>query len=234
MEKNSSVHLAINIFILALILFAHTIYEKIPYRDLQKAKTVKKKVSIPLDQAMLKDMMIEFSVQETKNLKLIDTKYEEARSEGWWEKMISFDNEGYQVLGGLREDPSRYQYEGNCSGIVTRDDTGELIAGYEFQVLKILAGKTERLADAFLVCKGTYWLPAPVQKPDLEWKSVPPTLAWYEVPASGHGVMLKADRSIPGKFLRFKSSKHSDSRFILSSELEPLLFGKGSVHVPVH
>ena len=233
MKKNLLVHLAIIVFVFSLILFAHIAYKETPNKALQKTETVKKNASITLDQAILDDTMIEFSVKQTVNLKLEDTKLEEALSNGSWENMISFDNEGYQVLGGLRDDPFRYQYKGKCDGIVTRDDTGEIIAKYEFRVIKLLAGKTERLDDAFLVCKGTYWLPVPIQKLDLEWKRIPPTLAWYEVPASGFGIILKADSSIPGQFLRFESSKHVDSQFILSAELEPLFFGKGSVHVPV-
>jgi len=200
---------------------------------IQKTKTVKKNVPTAIDQAVLASNMIEFSRQETVSLQLEDTKLEEALAEGSWENMISSDNEGQQVLGGLREDPFRYQYKGKCNGIVTRDDTGEIIAKYEFRVFKLLAGKTERLADAFLVCKGTYWLPVTIQKLDLEWKGIPPTLAWYEVPDSGFGIMLKADHSIPKKFLKFESSTHFDSQFILSAELEPLFFGKVSVHVPI-
>lgn len=233
MKNNILVRLAIIVFLFPLILFACTTNEDTPSEGLEKTDTVKKNASLTLDQAILEDNKIEFSRQETVNLKLKDTKYEEARSKGWWDKMMSFDNEGYQVLGGLREDPFRYQYEGKCSGIVKRDDTGEIIAKYEFRIFKLLAGKTERLADAFLVCKGTYWLPVPIQKLDLEWERIPPTLAWYEVPPSRFGIMLKADSSIPGQFLRIESSKHVDSQFILSADLEPLLFGKGSVHVPI-
>lgn len=237
MKKNSSVHLAINVVLLSVILFAHFISEETPKKGVLTNQTVKKtaarNASITLNQAILNYKMVDFSVKETRNLKLNDTGYEGARSNGQWEKMMSYDNKGYQVLGGLRDDPNRYQYEGTCNGIITRDDTGEIIAEYEFSVSKLLAGKTERLADAFLVCKGTYWLPLPIQKPDLKWKNVPPTIAWYEVPASGFGIMLKADSSIPEKFLGVKSSKKIDSQFILSTELEPLFFGKGSVHVPI-
>ncbi len=234
MKKNSSVQLVLIVFVFSLLLFAHIANKETPGRRLQKAEKVKKNVSIPIDQAMLDDKAIEFSVKQTVNLKLKDTKLEEALSNGSWEKMMSYDNEGYLVLGDLREDPFRYQYEGTCNGIVTRDDTGEIIARYEFRVLKLLAGATERFEDAFLVCKGSYWLPVPIQKLDIGWQRIPPTWAWYEAPASGIGVLLNAERSIPGKFLSVKSDRPVDSQFILSASLEPLFFGKGSVHVPVH
>ncbi|MFO7560821.1 MAG: hypothetical protein R6X10_18490 [Desulfobacterales bacterium] len=234
MKKNSSVQLVIIVFVFSLLLFAHIVNKDTPDKSLQKTETVNRNVSIPLDQGMFDDRTTEFSVKQTVNLKLKDTKLEEAISNGSWEKMMSYDNEGYQVLGGLREDPFRYQYEGTCNGIVTRDDTGEIIARYEFRVLKLLAGATERFEDAFLVCKGSYWLPVPIQKLDIEWQRIPPTRAWYEAPASGFGVMLNAERSIPGKFLRFKSNRPVDSQFILSAALEPLFFGKGFVHVPAH
>ncbi|MDH7514060.1 MAG: hypothetical protein QHH14_14025 [Clostridiales bacterium] len=197
-----------------------------------------KKPALTIDKASLQQEQFVFEREESfEDFELKDTRFEEALSEGWpQEKMMSIDGEGYRVLGGLRDDPTRYQFKGEVSGKVFRKNRQEVLATYKFHVIKIIAGTTERLADAYLVCKGTYWLPVPVPKLDLPWENIPPTYATYEVPKTELGILLRAEEVISKGILKengLEIDKDLDTFFVLTGNFEAAIFGKDSIHLPV-
>ena len=179
-----------------------------------------------LDTASLHVKTVLFADHQNLSIDMKDTKFEEAISNGWdSSKFMSADDRGRTILGGLRDDPMRYRLVGHITGTVTESDTKEVIATYDFQVTKIIAGKTEALEDAYLVCKGTYWVPFPVPKPDLPWESVPPTRIYFSVPKSQVGVLLSTEQP------SFASSNSVDNaQFVLTGTYQPAFFGKGSRH----
>ena len=187
-----------------------------------------------IDQVLFRQEPIVVDRLEARNVSLKDTRFEEALAQGL--KMMTTDSEGQPVLGGLRDDPTRYQLDGEVAGTVLRTDTKEVLATYKFRVTKIVAGKTERLADAYLICQGTYWLPVPIPKPDLPWASIPPTYVVYEVPKSGFGVLIRAEAPVARSDLevdRLDSDKDLESRFVLTGDFKPAIFGNKSIHLPL-
>jgi len=247
MRKNSSSRVFILFAILFfLILFAYSckksneeIGDQVENHEDMTNKTDEAHVPISpkvpelptLDKASLNYEAVLFSKTENVNLSLKDARFEESISKGLKGGM-TIDSKGYTVLGGLRDDPNRYKYEGEVAGGIHRLDNKELITEYKFHVIKIIAGKTERFKDAYLVCKGTYWIPFPMLKPEFPWEDVPSTYVWYEVSTSG--ILLNTNKSISREYLQEKgisSIGEIEPCFILTSDLQPALFGKGSIHL---
>lgn len=116
---------------------------------------------------------------------------------------------------------------GQIPGVVGEKDTGKVIASYDLRIEETLPG-------GYLLCRGTYWIPYPVPKPDISWESVPATIAYYSVPEHPVGVLLDASGSIGEEDMK-KYGHHigqmDQTQIILTSDFTPALFGKGSLHL---
>ena len=191
-----------------------------------KSSSEQQRTGQTLDTISLQVKTVQFDEHQNLSVSMKDTKFEEGLSNGWDQsKFMSTDDKGRTILGGLRDDPTRYRLEGHITGTVTSVTSKDVIANYDFQVTKIIAGKTEVLDDAYLVCKGTYWVPFPVPKPNVPWESVPPTRVYFNIPKSQVGVLLSTEEPASAS-----SNSVADAQFVLTGTFQPALFGKGSRH----
>lgn len=186
-----------------------------------------------LDGVRLRTLSSRVSIVQDVDLGVRDTRLAEVTAGKL--RGISWDGKGRQVLNGLREDPDRYRYEGTVTGTIIRKDNRQRVASYELRVVRIIAGKTDRLADAYLACKGTYWTALPVRKPDLPWEDIPATIATYKVPEAQLGVLLTAEQPLSGELQKMhgiQAAGDRESVLILTADFKPAFFGAGSMHLP--
>jgi hypothetical protein len=136
------------------------------------------------------------------------------------------NDHGEVVLEGFRENPGRYRMRGSVKVIAESLETGQVVGTSAFDVVRLIPGKTERLGDCYVLCQGSFWVPA-LTPPDekVDWSSVPATHAQLAIPTGGLGCLFISENGTGAH-----TGSSADGYLVFSADLCPMFWGTASVY----